>query len=65
MKPVRAIKHVPDHEGFVEEDVCLHYLILLDRELDSGRWTRARSLPLSAFSATVDYMLNVINNFFR
>ena len=36
MKPVRAVEHVPNHKGFVKEDISFHYLILLDSELDSG-----------------------------
>ena len=34
MEPVRAVEHMPNHKGFVKQDVCFHYLVLLDSELD-------------------------------
>ena len=36
VESVRTVEHVPNHKGFEEEDVCFHYLILLDSELDCG-----------------------------
>ena len=36
VESVCTVEHVPHHKAFVEEDICLHYLILLDSELDCG-----------------------------